>query len=396
LEDNILRAGRFERRQIAEASSQLTMRLSLSWREMERVIDGLLGVLLSEDYIEQRGEASFTVTHKVLREIRYMPGYFRHGFVGYEIVERSQRPTIVAPVLIPKRPQSLPFGEFIAKRYRILDSIGSGGMCEVYQAEDLEQHRIVAVKLLHAHLTGEKGSVERFRREALSLLNLEHPNVVKVFDVGETEDGRAYLVMEWIDGGSLEDAIAEAAGPLGLPFILNVAIQICEALQYVHDHGIVHRDLKPSNVLLTKERDRAVLSDFGIARIGVRSGLTLPSSFIGTPEYVSPEQAQGMDVDCRSDLYCLGIVLFEMASGQRPFDGDEPLSIAYKQVYKRPPALGENVPVELQQVIYRLLEKSPDDRYQSAREVMLALREIEQSWSETLTISPNQGSQDDH
>ena len=220
----------------------------------------------------------------------------------------------------------------VDERYRIERRVGSGGMADVYQAEDLQLGRQVALKLLYQRFAEDDEFVERFRREASAAARLQHPNVVGVFDRGEW-DGTSYIAMELIEGRSLKQIIRDQ-GPLEPERAIDLVIQVLRALRYAHRHGIVHRDIKPQNVLVDDE-DVAKVTDFGIARAGA-SDMTETGSILGTAQYLSPEQAQGHAVTPRTDLYSTGIVLYECLTGRVPFDGDSAVSVALRQVTEAP------------------------------------------------------------
>jgi beta-lactam-binding protein with PASTA domain/predicted Ser/Thr protein kinase len=260
-------------------------------------------------------------------------------------------------------------------RYRILRKLGAGGMANVYLAEDQELGRRVAIKILNDRHANDDQFVERFRREAKNAAALSHPNIVSIYDRGEAE-GTYYIAMEYLDGRSLKELIV-SRGPAPVNVALEYARQILSALRFAHRHGIVHRDIKPHNVLVDNE-GRVKVTDFGIARAGT-SQMTEAGSIVGTAQYLSPEQARGADVDQRSDLYSLGVVLYELLTGETPFDGDTPVEIAMKHLSatpEPPSAHRSDIPRELDWVVTRALAKAPADRYQSADEMDADLERV--------------------
>jgi serine/threonine-protein kinase len=253
-------------------------------------------------------------------------------------------------------------------RYRIVRKLGTGGMANVYLAEDEVLGRRVAIKILNDRHAGDDQFVERFRREAKNAASLSHPNIVSIYDRGEAE-GTYYIAMEYLDGRSLKELIV-ARGPAPVHIAIDYARQILAAIRFAHRHGIVHRDIKPHNVLVDAE-GRLKVTDFGIARAGT-SQMTEAGSIIGTAQYLSPEQAKGAPVDQTSDLYSVGVVLYELLTGVVPFSGDTPVEIAMKHLSAppEPPSVKRaEIPRELDLVVLRALAKDPADRYQSAEEM---------------------------
>src|SRR5436190_6635065 len=253
-------------------------------------------------------------------------------------------------------------------RYRIVRKLGTGGMANVYLAEDQELGRRVAIKILDDRHASDEQFVERFRREAQNAAGLSHPNIVSIYDRGEAE-GSYYIAMEYLDGRSLKELIV-SRGPAPITVAVEYARQILQALRFAHRHGIVHRDIKPHNVLVDAE-GRVKVTDFGIARAGT-SQMTEAGSIVGTAQYLSPEQARGTSVDQRSDVYSLGIVLYELLTGTVPFNGDTPVEIAMKHlsaVPELPSAIRPEIPRDLDLIVLRALAKDPADRYQSAEEM---------------------------
>ena len=260
----------------------------------------------------------------------------------------------------------------IDERYRVLNRLGSGGMADVYCAEDTQLGRKVAVKLLYRRFAEDEEFVERFRREASSAAGLQHPNIVGVFDRGEW-DGTYYIAMEYLKGHTLKQLVREH-GAMPPDLAVDITIQVLRAAKFAHKRGIVHRDIKPHNVILDEE-GRAKVTDFGIARAGA-SDMTETGSIMGTAQYLSPEQAQGQPVSPRSDLYSIGVMLYELLTGQVPFDAESPVTIALKHVSEDPvppSQLNPAVPPALDAVVLRALEKEPANRFADADEFAAAL-----------------------
>ncbi|HWE57047.1 MAG TPA: Stk1 family PASTA domain-containing Ser/Thr kinase [Acidimicrobiales bacterium] len=254
-------------------------------------------------------------------------------------------------------------------RYEMVRHIARGGMAQVYLAKDLLLDRPVALKVLFPELSVDQSFVERFRREAKAAANLSHPNIVSVYDWGQG-DSTYYIVMEYVDGPTLSSMLKQ--GPLQPERAAAIAASVAAALDFAHRRGVIHRDVKPGNVLID-DRAQVKVADFGIARaVGTSEDLTQTGSVMGTATYFSPEQAQGFPVDPRSDVYSLGVVLYEMATGRPPFTGDNPVSIAYKHVKEAPPrptTLNQELPAPLEAIILKAMSKEPADRYQSAEDM---------------------------
>src|SRR4051794_26415975 len=257
-------------------------------------------------------------------------------------------------------------GRVFSNRYEIQRELAQGGMAEVYLARDQLLNRPVALKALFPEYAREPSFVERFRREAQAAANLNHPNIVAIYDWGQ-ESGTYFIVMEYVEGESLRDLIRSEA-PIEANTTAEIGAEIASALGFAHREGVVHRDVKPGNVLLTRNGTVKV-TDFGIARAGASDGLTQTGSVMGTATYFSPEQAQGQSVDGRSDVYSLGIVLYEMVTGVAPFSGDSPVAVAYKHVQEEPTPPSQrnpDVPPDLENIILTAMAKDADLRYQTA------------------------------
>lgn len=261
-------------------------------------------------------------------------------------------------------------GSVVDGRYTVLQRIGSGGMADVWLAEDAHLQRQVALKVLHARFAQDREFVERFRREAEAAAGLQHPNVVAVYDRGEVE-GTYYIAMQYLEGRTLKQLIDAGLTPEQAAGLIR---QVLEGARFAHRHGVVHRDLKPQNVIVDAE-GTATVTDFGIARAGV-SEITQAGSVMGTPHYLSPEQAQGFEVTAVSDLYSVGVMLYEALAGRVPFEGDSAVAVAMKQVSQapqRPSSINPQISPALDAVAMRALEKEPGQRFQSADAFIAAL-----------------------
>ncbi len=292
-------------------------------------------------------------------------------------------------------------GTLLGDRYEILERIGGGGMADVYKAYCKRLDRIVAVKVLKQEFVDDKDFVGKFKRESHSSAKLTHPNIVNVFDVGdEVVDGKQiyYIVMEYIDGKTLKEVIQEA-GHLSVSKSLYYLKEMADAIAVAHKNNIVHRDIKPQNIMVTNE-DTIKVTDFGIAKAANNATVTAGNDILGSVYYFSPEQARGKSTDERSDIYSLGIVFFEMLTGKVPFDADNPISIALKQVQEsmpRPSSFNPSIPAELDRIILKMTEKEPAKRYSSVKELMsdvnssdLKKRGLASDDSDNTVILPNQ------
>ena len=263
-------------------------------------------------------------------------------------------------------------GTLIDGRYRLQTRLGSGGMADVFLGEDEQLGRKVALKLLHRRFAEDPGFVERFRREARSAAGLQHPNIVSVYDRG-TFDGTYYIAMEYVPGRSLKQLIRQEA-PIDPVRAIDITIEILKAARFAHRHGVIHRDLKPHNVIID-DNDQVKVTDFGIARAGA-SDMTETGSIMGTAQYLSPEQAQGHAVSASSDLYSVGVVLYELLTGRVPFDAESAVTIALKHVSEAPTAptlLNPRIPPTLAHVVMWTLNKNAADRPKNADELITAL-----------------------
>ncbi|WP_027363621.1 Stk1 family PASTA domain-containing Ser/Thr kinase [Desulfotruncus alcoholivorax] len=260
-------------------------------------------------------------------------------------------------------------GKLLGNRYEIIEKIGGGGMAIVYKGKDTYLNRIVTIKILRPEFTSDEDFIRRFRREAQAVASLSHPNIVNIHDVGQ-EDGIHYLVMEYVRGDNLKEIINKN-GRLSPDEAIRFAVQVCDALEHAHQHNIVHRDVKPHNILVTEE-GRAKLTDFGIAMEASAATITRTDTIMGSVHYLSPEQARGEIATPRSDIYAVGILLYEMLTGSKPYSGDTPIAVALKHIQETPRPIREvnpEVPRELAAVVMRAIEKNPENRYQSAGEL---------------------------
>ena len=265
-------------------------------------------------------------------------------------------------------------GELIAGRYELEELVGKGGMSSVYRARDRLLERTVAIKILHEHHSREADYVERFRREARTAARVQHPNIVTVIDRGQA-DGRQFIVFEYVDGENLKQLV-EREGRLPVRRALELGIEVGRALAFAHESGLVHRDVKPQNVLLGNGDVK--VTDFGIARsVDVKSGLTETGTVLGTSDYIAPEQASGRPVDALSDVYSLGIVLWELLAGGPPYTGESFLAVAMRHVNDPVPSISSvrpDVPPRLETALRRAMAKDPGDRFSSMNEFVAELQ----------------------
>src|SRR5215207_8554065 len=263
------------------------------------------------------------------------------------------------------------------KRYDVGRTLGSGGMGEVFLAHDRLLGRDVALKVLRTQYAGDSEFAERFKREARSAASLSHPNIVQVYDRGETEAGSSYIAMEYVPGGTLKEKIV-GDGPLGAREAAALGAQVAEALGAAHERGMVHRDIKPQNVLLT-DRGDAKVADFGIARAGSSVTISRTGSVMGTAGYMSPEQALGEPATSKSDLYSLGVVLYEALTGELPYTADNPIAVSMKHVnepVRAPREIDPGIPEGMNALVTKLMAKNPEDRYADADELADDLRRV--------------------
>jgi serine/threonine protein kinase len=274
-------------------------------------------------------------------------------------------------------------------KYEIQGEIARGGMGVIFKALHTTLNRIVAIKVLHAQFSGDPAFLKRFQREARAMARLDHENIIRVYDVAEDTDGSQYIVMEFFDGSDLKRMILEK-GKLSTGEVLSMGIQIGEALSYAHSQGIVHRDIKPGNIMVDK-RGRIKIADFGIAAASDEMSVTVTGQIIGTPEYMSPEQARGEHLDGKSDLYSMGMVLFEMLKGHTPFEGVSRMAIVGKLLYEKEELtlhFGDHVPARLQEVIRSLVRKNAEERISTAQILVNQLEEIRDEYPKEVVPQP--------
>lgn len=267
-------------------------------------------------------------------------------------------------------------GKILGNRYEIIQKIGNGGMAIVYKARDLTLNRYVAVKVLRDEFTTDEEFIKRFETEAQSAARLIHPNIVSIYDVGVDNNLTYYIVMELIQGKTLKEIIIQEQGPLPWKWSINVSIQIASALEMAHRNNIIHRDIKPHNIIITED-GVAKVTDFGIAKAVSNSTITAFGKTIGSVHYFSPEHARGGYTDAKSDIYSLGVVMYEMVTGRVPFDADTPVSIALKHMQEEPvepQEINPNIPDAVNKIIMKALQKEPALRYQTATEMLQDLK----------------------
>ncbi|KGM96075.1 protein kinase [Clostridium novyi A str. 4552] len=281
-------------------------------------------------------------------------------------------------------------GTILGNRYELLQKIGEGGMAEVYKAKCHLLNRYVAVKVLKSQYSDDIEFVNKFKQEASSAASLSHNNIVGIYDIG-SENNINYIVMEYIDGKTLKQIINEN-GSLGYDKSIDIAIQIAKALECAHNNNIIHRDVKPHNILVTKDGTIKV-TDFGIAKATSSVTITNSDKIIGSAHYISPEQAKGRFVDCKTDIYSLGIILYEMVTGKVPYDGESPVSVALKHVQEElvpPIKVNPNIPESLNKLILKAVEKEPYKRYQSAHDMLIDLNKVKQNPNTNIAVNSDE------
>ena len=269
-------------------------------------------------------------------------------------------------------------GKVIDGRYEIQARVGEGGMGVVYKARQISIDRVIALKMLNAQMAADPQWVQRFYNEAKACSRLQHPNTIRMFDFGQTSDGRLFMTMEFLDGMSLRDALQK--GPLAPQRVVKVLIQCCASLAEAHSIGIIHRDIKPDNVFLLNmagSPDFVKLLDFSVAKLLEGDRMKTQAGVVfGTPQYMSPEQGRGLPLDARSDLYALGILAFEMLTGNVPFHDENPMTVIQMHLQAQVPPMPDTIPYSVQQIVRRALEKDANRRYQSAGEMMQHCQQV--------------------
>jgi eukaryotic-like serine/threonine-protein kinase len=269
-------------------------------------------------------------------------------------------------------------GKIIDGRYEIQQRVGEGGMGVVYKARQMSIDRVIALKMLNQQMAGDQQWVQRFYNEAKACSRLQHPNTIRMFDFGQTQDGRLFMTMEFLDGMSLRDALDR--GPIAPQRVVKILIQCCASLAEAHSIGIIHRDIKPDNVFLLNmagSPDFVKLLDFSVAKLLEGDRMKTQAGVVfGTPQYMSPEQGRGLPLDARSDLYALGILAFEMLTGNVPYNDDNPMTIIQMHLHGQVPPMPDSVPYSVQAIVRRAMEKDAGRRYQSSGEMMQHCQQV--------------------
>jgi serine/threonine protein kinase len=328
---------------------------------------------------------SGVVTELVSDDLPYFEPEAEMRNLGEQRLKDITRPLQIFQLLAPgfHHVEGLESPDADEERYRIERLLGEGGIARVYLAYEMEFDRTVALKVLREDYVEDSEVIERFGREARSAGRLSgHPHIVTIYARGRSRDGSYYLAMEYVPGGTLKDLI-EREGPLPADEVVEIALQVAHALKFAHEHGIIHRDVKPQNVLLTGSGE-AKVADFGIARALEATTMTRTGSILGTPQYLSPEQALGQPANPQSDLYALGVVLYEMLTGELPFDAETPIGIAMKHISGelRPPReLNPEVPEQLNDITVKLLAREPEERYSNASALIEDLQQVSKGFA---------------
>jgi tRNA A-37 threonylcarbamoyl transferase component Bud32 len=297
------------------------------------------------------------------------------------MIRTAQKPPRPArgktPVLVPEKGLKLKKAAAL-ENYRILEKIASGGMATIYKATHVKRGKTVVVKVPYDQFQNDRRFIERFRREAELGQKLLHDNIIRIYEYGTSKDGLTYIAMEYLPGIDLRRYL-DTYGKMPIKEALRTVIQVSRALEYAHDKGVIHRDIKPENIMLPgkKGKGKVVLMDFGVAHAAYLGTVGTRSTYLGTPYYMSPDQISHRKVDGRSDIYSLGVVFFEMLTGQRPFDDFDPLKVLIKHRETPPPkprSVNRKIPVALERVILKMLAKRPTERYQSVEALLTALK----------------------
>lgn len=297
----------------------------------------------------------------------------------------SQESTITKTMETPK--EELTTGSTFAHRYQIIEELGKGGMGRVYRAIDKKLNEEVALKLIKPEIASDKKTIQRFSNELKFARKIRHKNICQMFDLGEYR-GKHFITMEYVEGQDLKRMIRQS-GQLALSTILHIIKQVCDGLMEAHSSGIIHRDLKPNNIMIDADGNVRIM-DFGISRCLKTKGITGDGMMMGTPEYMSPEQTEAKEVDERTDIYSLGVILYEMTTGHLPFTGETPISLAMKhkgEMPQNPQDLNAHIPVDLSDLILKCLEKNRDKRYQSVEELLTDLKAVQKEIPEA-TFGP--------
>jgi len=308
---------------------------------------------------------------------------------GTELLRPTGVPSAAPTETLQIPLKELTTGTIFAGRYQVIEELGRGGMGKVYKVLDQEVNARVALKLIKPEISTDFETIERFRNELKTARDIAHKNVCRMYDLGK-EAGSYFITMEYVSGEDLKSMI-RMSGQLSVGTAVSIAKQVCDGLAEAHRLGVVHRDLKPSNIMIDKEGTVRIM-DFGIARSLRVKGITGAGVIIGTPEYMSPEQVEGKEVDQRSDVYSLGIILYEMLAGRVPFEGDTPLTVAvkHKSETPRPPReLNAQISEDLNRVVLRCLEKDREKRYGNAAELRAELERVEQGIPTTQRVIPS-------
>ncbi|TET67100.1 MAG: serine/threonine protein kinase, partial [Candidatus Aminicenantes bacterium] len=304
---------------------------------------------------------------------------------GTQIIPLKEIP-VTETLETPK--EELTTGSTFAGRYQIIEELGKGGMGKVYKVFDKEVNAKIALKLIKPEIAADKKTIERFRNELKTARDISHKNICRMYDLNK-EEGSYYITMEYVEGQDLKSLVRQT-GQLAMPTTISIAKQVCEGLSEAHKLGTVHRDLKPSNIMIDREGNARIM-DFGIARSLKAKGITGAGVMIGTPEYMSPEQVEAKDVEQRSDIYSLGIILYEMTTGRLPFQADTPFAVGVMQkseTPENPKEFNPQITDDLSHVILKCLEKEKEKRYQSAGEIRSELENIEKGIPTTEKVVP--------